>query len=226
MASTQHGGIKARAQKGFEDGANYDKYRPSYSASATEELLQQCRVSGRKHAKILDLAAGSGKFTEVLAGRPEEYGIIAVEPHNGMRKVLEEKRLPRTIVQSGKADAIPLADESVDAVTVAQVGCPYYLCFSVNPLPSKLELNARRPSTGSQMSHLSKKFIGCSVHMVFSGLSGILSTTMHRRRAIHRLLGRRKCKTSHGLFRTRRLDSDIRNGRKYSRTKASQLRSL
>ncbi|KAK4561013.1 hypothetical protein LTR86_004968 [Recurvomyces mirabilis] len=120
MAASQHGGIKDRAQKGFEDGANYDKHRPSYSASATEELLQHCRVSGRKHAKILDLAAGSGKFTEVLANRSEEYEIVAIEPHDGMRKVLEEKRLPRAIVMSGKADAIPLPDESVDAVTVAK----------------------------------------------------------------------------------------------------------
>ena len=122
MATTQHGGIKDRAQKGFEDGANYDKHRPSYSASATEELLQQCRVSGRKHAKILDLAAGSGKFTELLAARPEKFETIAVEPHDGMRKVLEKKHLPRTTVKSGKADAIPLEDDSVDAVTVAQVG--------------------------------------------------------------------------------------------------------
>ncbi|KAK5107831.1 hypothetical protein LTR62_000645 [Meristemomyces frigidus] len=120
MSSTTHGGIKDRAQKGFADGANYDKYRPSYLPAATEELLSQCRVSGKSNAKILDLAAGSGKLTEVLARRPEEYEIVAVEPHDGMRKVLVDKHLPRTTVKAGRADAIPLPDESVDAVTVAQ----------------------------------------------------------------------------------------------------------
>jgi len=122
MAASEHGGINERAAKGFTNAANYDKYRPSYTPTATEELLKQCRVSGKKHAKILDLAAGSGKFTEVLAQRPEQYEIIAVEPHDVMRQVLEQKRLPKVTSKAGKADGIPLDDESVDAVICAQVG--------------------------------------------------------------------------------------------------------
>ncbi|TKA80403.1 hypothetical protein B0A55_01898 [Friedmanniomyces simplex] len=120
MAASAHGGINDRAAKGFADSANYDKYRPSYTATATEELLKQCRVSGRKHAKILDLAAGSGKFTEGLAQRPEEFEIIAVEPHDGMRDVLQSKKLSGVTVKTGRADSIPLEDESVDAVIAAQ----------------------------------------------------------------------------------------------------------
>ncbi|KAK5719849.1 hypothetical protein LTR15_007121 [Elasticomyces elasticus] len=120
MASSEHGGINERAAKGFSNSANYDKYRPSYTESAAEELLKQCRVSGRKNAQILDLAAGSGKFTEVLAQRPEKYEIVAVEPHDGMRDVLAKKELSGVTVKSGKADSIPLEDESVDAVICAQ----------------------------------------------------------------------------------------------------------
>ncbi|KAK4888129.1 hypothetical protein LTR27_012935 [Elasticomyces elasticus] len=120
MASSEHGGINERAAKGFSNSANYDKYRPSYTESAAEELLKQCRVSGRKNAQILDLAAGSGKFTEVLAQRPEKYEIVAVEPHDGMRDVLAKKELNGVTVKSGKADGIPLEDESVDAVICAQ----------------------------------------------------------------------------------------------------------
>ncbi|KAK3110476.1 hypothetical protein LTR53_015194, partial [Teratosphaeriaceae sp. CCFEE 6253] len=120
MTTSVHGGINERAAKGFADSTHYDKYRPSYSATATEELLKQCRVSGEKNARVLDLAAGSGKFTEVIAHRPEQYDIIAVEPHDGMREVLEQKGLPGVTVKTGRADGIPLEDESVDAVICAQ----------------------------------------------------------------------------------------------------------
>lgn len=120
MAAAEHGGIKDRAAKGFANSAQYDKHRPSYTAPVTEKLLTECRVSGKKNAKILDLAAGSGKFTEVLAQRPEGYEIIAVEPHDGMRAVLKDKNLPNLTVQPGRADSISLPDSSVDCVTVAQ----------------------------------------------------------------------------------------------------------
>ena len=49
--------------------------------------------------------------------------IIAIEPHDGMREVLEAKKLPGVRVVKGMGDSMPsVADESVDAVTVAQVG--------------------------------------------------------------------------------------------------------
>ncbi|RMZ14150.1 hypothetical protein D0860_02225 [Hortaea werneckii] len=113
-------GINERAQTGFAKSAAYDEYRPGYSPTATEKLLKQCRVSGLKNAKILDLAAGTGKFTEALVSRGEHYEVIAVEPHDGMREVLEKKQLPRVSVLNGKANSIPLEDDSVDAIVVAQ----------------------------------------------------------------------------------------------------------
>lgn len=115
-------GINNRAQVGFAKSEAYDQHRPSYTPSAVEELLKQTRVSGSKHAKILDLAAGTGKFTQSLAARPEEYDVVAVEPHDGMRDVLQNKKLPRVTIKTGTADSIPLEDGSVDAVIVAQVG--------------------------------------------------------------------------------------------------------
>ncbi|KAK0320747.1 hypothetical protein LTR91_022595 [Friedmanniomyces endolithicus] len=120
MAGPSHHGINARAAEGFADSANYDRHRPGYTPTVVEQVLQQCRVSGRKHAKILDLAAGGGKFTELLARRPEGFEIVAVEPHDGMREVLERKGLAGVSVKAGRADGIPLEDESVDAVVVAQ----------------------------------------------------------------------------------------------------------
>jgi len=112
--------INERAQTGFAQSAAYDQYRPGYSSTATEKLLKQCRVSGVRNAKVLDLAAGTGKFTEALVSRGEHYEVIAVEPHDGMREVLEKKQLPRVSVLKGKANSIPLEDDSVDAIVVAQ----------------------------------------------------------------------------------------------------------
>jgi len=118
----QHGEIHDHAQQGFADGATYDKHRPTYTTTATQTLLEQVRVAGKKHAQILDLAAGTGKFTEGLAQREEQYEVIAVEPHDGMRDVLVQKNLAGVIVKAGTAEKIPLEDESVDAVIAAQVG--------------------------------------------------------------------------------------------------------
>ena len=106
---------------GFARSAAYDQHRPSYTATAVEKLLQEVRMAGHTHAKILDLGAGTGIFTAVLADRDEQYEIIAVEPHHDMRKVLDERKLRNATVLEGKADGIPLEDESVDAVICAQV---------------------------------------------------------------------------------------------------------
>jgi SAM-dependent methyltransferase len=64
---------------------------------------------------VVDLAAGTGKLTEVLVERFP--GVIAVEPSEGMRAVLARK-LPSVDVRVGSAEAIPLEDGSVDAVFV------------------------------------------------------------------------------------------------------------
>lgn len=116
-------GINPRAQTGFAKSAAYDSYRPTYSPTIVQLLLEQLRVAGKKHATIIDLAAGTGKFTEALAARDEEYRIMAVEPHADMRDVLSKKQLKNVTVIDGLGDSMPsIESESVDAITVAQVG--------------------------------------------------------------------------------------------------------
>ncbi|KAF2863503.1 S-adenosyl-L-methionine-dependent methyltransferase [Piedraia hortae CBS 480.64] len=110
------------AQTGFAASKNYDLYRPSYSHTVVQYVLDKAGVAGRQHAAILDLAAGTGKFTELLARREEGYDIVAVEPHDQMREVLTEKGLKGVKILKGAAEDIPLEDESMDAVIVAQVG--------------------------------------------------------------------------------------------------------
>lgn len=78
----------------------------------------------------MDLAAGTGKLTEALAAREEQFEITAVEPHDGMREVLVGKKLPRVKVVKGTGESMgDVPDGSVDAVLVAQVGLHFALSF-------------------------------------------------------------------------------------------------
>jgi SAM-dependent methyltransferase len=96
-------------------GAEYERGRPTYPAEAIAWLVEVLGI-GRGRV-VLDLAAGTGKLTRLLA--PTGARIVAVEPAAGMRRRIEET-LPEVEVLGGTAEAIPLADASVDAVTIAQ----------------------------------------------------------------------------------------------------------
>ena len=68
-------------------------------------------------ATVLDLGAGTGKLTRVLA---ERYArVVAVEPLDELRTILAE-RVPGADVRAGWAESIPLADAEVDAVFAGQ----------------------------------------------------------------------------------------------------------
>ena len=66
---------------------------------------------------VLDIGAGTGKLTRVLARRYRH--VIAVEPLDGMRAILESV-VPEAESHAGAAESIPLTDSSVDAVFAAQ----------------------------------------------------------------------------------------------------------
>jgi ubiquinone/menaquinone biosynthesis C-methylase UbiE len=68
-------------------------------------------------ATVLDLGAGTGKLTRDLVRRCGR--VIAVEPDDAMRGVLEEV-VPETEARAGSAEAIPVEDASVDAVFTAE----------------------------------------------------------------------------------------------------------
>lgn len=73
-------------------------------------------------ARIIDLGAGTGKFTELLADRDEGYEILAVEPHEGMRNELLRKKLKGVEVVEGTVEKMGVEREWADAVVCAQVG--------------------------------------------------------------------------------------------------------
>ena len=92
-------------------GAEYDRYRPGFPPEAVE-LIAPDRVDA-----ILDLGAGTGKFTELLTDRAER--VVAVEPSEAMLGVLRAK-LTTVEALLGSAESIPVADAAVDVVSVAQ----------------------------------------------------------------------------------------------------------
>ncbi|MDP8911091.1 MAG: class I SAM-dependent methyltransferase [Actinomycetota bacterium] len=66
---------------------------------------------------MLELGAGTGKLTRLLVSTFDR--VVAVEPAEGMRRLLVSL-CPEVEALSGSAEAIPLADASVDAVFAAE----------------------------------------------------------------------------------------------------------
>ncbi|KAL5320891.1 hypothetical protein ACEPPN_011701 [Leptodophora sp. 'Broadleaf-Isolate-01'] len=113
--------LDTRAATGFSNAAAYDLNRPSYPPEAVDKLLTHLGVAGAQNAKIVDLACGTGKFTELLAARLEQFDIIGVEPHAGMREVLVKKGLGDKVrVEDGDAGNMPIEEDWGDAVIAAQ----------------------------------------------------------------------------------------------------------
>jgi SAM-dependent methyltransferase len=92
---------------------DYDELRPSYAPEAVAWVAD--RGSLRPGSIVVDLAAGTGQLSRRFA--PLGVDLIAVEPAANMRAVLQE-RLPTLRIVDGTAEAIPLADRSVDAMVV------------------------------------------------------------------------------------------------------------
>jgi ubiquinone/menaquinone biosynthesis C-methylase UbiE len=101
------------------NAAGYDDRRPDWPADTARWLTNTESGSGRENARleVLDLGAGTGKLTETLAGLG--HTVTAVEPDPDMRAVLGRK-LPQVRALAGGAEQIPVPDQSIDVVTVAQ----------------------------------------------------------------------------------------------------------
>jgi SAM-dependent methyltransferase len=89
----------------------YERTRPTYPPEVLDLLPLQ------DDAAVLDLGAGTGKLTRVLAARYRD--VTAVEPLGNMRAMLE-RVVPGATALAGSAERIPLDDSSVDAVFAAQ----------------------------------------------------------------------------------------------------------
>lgn len=114
--------IAANAHTGFADASSYDTYRPSYPPYSVQNLLRNLNVLDVSGARILEIGAGTGKFTSLLAARGETYEIVALEPHLEMRQILERKALRGVKIVAGNATSMDgVEDDWADCVVVAQV---------------------------------------------------------------------------------------------------------
>ena len=94
-----------------EEAAAYERGRPSYPPEAIDWLLSP------DARDVLDLGAGTGKLTIRLVERG--LHVVAVDPIPEMLELLSAS-LPDTTALLGTAEEIPLPDDSVDSVLVAQ----------------------------------------------------------------------------------------------------------
>lgn len=89
----------------------YERGRPGYPEQAVRWL------AGDEPADVVDLGAGTGKLTRALVGLG--HRVTAIEPLDEMRAELEAA-VPSARALPGSAEAMTLADASVDVVTSAQ----------------------------------------------------------------------------------------------------------
>jgi SAM-dependent methyltransferase len=99
----------------FVDVADaYERGRPEYTPAVAEAIAVELQLA--PSARVLDLAAGTGKLTRALLG--VGLDVIAVEPQAQLREILAAG-VGGERVLDGLAEEIPLPDASVAAVTVA-----------------------------------------------------------------------------------------------------------
>ncbi len=85
----------------------YQRGRPSYPRAAIEWAL------GERSLTVLDLGAGTGKLSAAVLDAG--HTVIALEPLAEMREILRAT-LAQVQTLDGRAEDLPLADGSVDAV--------------------------------------------------------------------------------------------------------------
>ncbi len=111
----------------LEGGGHYHKVRPGYPEESLNWLLDN---AGTVH-NVLDVGAGTGKFTQLLAQRG--WGVTAVDPSADMLAQLAAD-LPRARTIVGTAEHLALPAGSMDLAVVAQA---WHWC---DPLAASTEI--------------------------------------------------------------------------------------
>jgi SAM-dependent methyltransferase len=92
----------------------YERGRPEYAPAVVGAIAAELSIPAG--APVLDLGAGTGKLTRALLS--VGLDVVAVEPQSSLREVLAAG-IGGERVREGFAEAIPLPDAAVAAVTVA-----------------------------------------------------------------------------------------------------------
>lgn len=109
--------VHPRAAVGFGRATSaYERGRPGYPAEMVDWLCDRVGVGAGR--RVLDLAAGTGKLTRTLV--PTGVALVAVDPVHAMLRVLRTMTGGTVPAVAATAQALPLADRSVDGIVVAQ----------------------------------------------------------------------------------------------------------
>ncbi|MHA7305417.1 class I SAM-dependent methyltransferase [Arthrobacter sp. TMN-49] len=112
----------------LEGGSHYHKVRPSYPDDSLDWLIA---ASPRPIQDVLDVGAGTGKYTQLLA--QHGWSLTAVDPSADMLAQLLAD-LPHTTTIVGTAEHLELATSSMDLAVVAQA---WHWC---DPLAASTEI--------------------------------------------------------------------------------------
>lgn len=102
---------------GYKERINqYISGRPSYPEGVMDFIV----ANSVKDATVVDIGAGTGKLTKLLAERFSK--VYAIEPDEGMRNILDEvaQKMGNIITSYGSAEHTGMRDNSVDSICVAQ----------------------------------------------------------------------------------------------------------
>ncbi|KDO27079.1 hypothetical protein SPRG_07789 [Saprolegnia parasitica CBS 223.65] len=109
--------VHAVAKHGFVNASLYDKARPGFPREALAALWPPSLDPAT--ATVLEIGSGTGKFTSLLRNDAKIANLVAVEPLQGMRATFEAL-FPDVRCVDGTATALPVADDSQDALFIAQ----------------------------------------------------------------------------------------------------------
>lgn len=108
-------GVHRAAATGFADGADiYAASRPAYPAAALDWLRD--RLAIEPNSRVVEVGAGTGLFTRLLLDTGA--AVVATDPVPEMLAHLAST-LPGVDTTVATAEALPIADGSIDAVICA-----------------------------------------------------------------------------------------------------------
>lgn len=99
----------------------YDQIRPDFDSKMIDPFFKDLSIQHPESQKILELAAGTGKFTKsiVSKGWEKPNQLVVVEPSQGMLDSFQ-LNFPNIESKLGSSYEIPVSSESIDAVIIAQ----------------------------------------------------------------------------------------------------------
>lgn len=112
----------------------YDTFRPSFKDEIVNPFLEKLGLAKYNESSsdytydlskvILEVAAGTGKFTRNLVnhGWGSKDNLIAVEPSKGMLETFQKNfpNIPKQNIHNSSSYNLPLSDNSVDSIVIAQ----------------------------------------------------------------------------------------------------------